>query len=136
MKRLCETCGRPIRSDNTVGICSMNPACRRAREQRSPRKRNWMDQQNARNYKRAQDFQERINEIKSASGCVDCGFNVTPLALQFDHLPGFRKLFVIGAAANRSWESVQAEIAKCEVVCANCHFVRTTTRKRAKSNDT
>lgn len=58
--------------------------------------------------------------------CVDCGEN-DPLVLDFDHLRD--KEFTIGhELITRAWESVLAEIEKCEVVCANCHRRRTAER--------
>jgi hypothetical protein len=32
------------------------------------------------------------------------------------------------ADRNCSWEKVEAEIKKCELVCANCHAIRTAVR--------
>jgi hypothetical protein len=59
--------------------------------------------------------------------CVDCGEN-DPVVLEFDHLAD--KLFDIGKALrDRSWQSILDEIAKCEVVCANCHRRRTGRRR-------
>jgi hypothetical protein len=55
--------------------------------------------------------------------CHDCG-ETDPLVLEFDHLRD--KRFNIGSALPyRNWESILAEIEKCEVVCANCHRRRT-----------
>jgi hypothetical protein len=46
--------------------------------------------------------------------------------MQWDHLPGFEKLGDVSAAFwGRSRLEVLAEIAKCELVCANCHTIRT-----------
>jgi hypothetical protein len=59
--------------------------------------------------------------------CTDCGER-DPVVLEFDHLSG--KLFAIGQALPyRSWQSILDEIAKCEVVCANCHRRRTARRR-------
>jgi hypothetical protein len=61
--------------------------------------------------------------------CVDCG-EADPIVLEFDHIRD--KRFTIGAAIHdRGWQSVLDEIAKCEVVCANCHRRRTASRRRA-----
>lgn len=68
--------------------------------------------------------------IKLKSGCADCGYRDAPEALQFDHV-GSDKLFTIAGGLRRPWEMVLAEIAKCEVVCANCHAVRTKARMAA-----
>jgi hypothetical protein len=61
--------------------------------------------------------------------CTDCG-ETDPVVLEFDHLGD--KLFTIGQAlANRNWESILAEIDKCEVVCRNCHRRRESRRSGA-----
>jgi 5-methylcytosine-specific restriction endonuclease McrA len=58
--------------------------------------------------------------------CVDCG-ETDVLVLEFDHLGD--KSFSIGAGfRDRSLEALLDEMAKCEVVCANCHRRRTATR--------
>ena len=72
----------------------------------------------------------RIQKIKVERGCADCGYNANPVALDFDHLPGTVKNFRIASmAAGNKWELIEAEIAKCEVVCANCHRIRTADRR-------
>jgi hypothetical protein len=58
--------------------------------------------------------------------CVDCG-ETDPIVLEFDHLGD--KSFGIGEGfRDRNWQSVLDEMAKCEVVCANCHRRRTAER--------
>ena len=54
---------------------------------------------------------------------MDCG-ETDPLVLEFDHRGD--KLFSIGSElSRRNWQSVLAEIDKCDVVCSNCHRRRT-----------
>jgi hypothetical protein len=49
--------------------------------------------------------------------------------LQFDHLPQYEKVdLVINIARRYSWDRALEEIKKCEVVCANCHSIRTWSR--------
>ncbi len=49
--------------------------------------------------------------------------------MQWDHKPGFEKLGNVSAAFwGKSREEVVAEIAKCDLVCVNCHTIRTFTR--------
>ena len=67
-----------------------------------------------------------LNIWKHAAGCADCGFRENVAALDFDHVRG-EKLFDVGAF-NGAMEKLMAEIAKCEVVCANHHRIRTVTR--------
>lgn len=45
--------------------------------------------------------------------------------MQWDHKPEFEKLFTIGKHWQFSEERILAEIAKCDLVCANCHAERT-----------
>lgn len=66
--------------------------------------------------------------MKVERGCVDCGYNAHPAALDFDHLPGTEKLYRVCTMAGMSRKLIDAEIAKCEVVCANCHRIRTAER--------
>lgn len=71
-----------------------------------------------------------IQEIKLQRGCADCGYREHVEALDFDHMPGHEKEHKIATlAAGARREKIDAEIAKCEVVCANCHRVRTAQRR-------
>jgi len=46
--------------------------------------------------------------------------------MQWDHLPGAHKLGNLSTTLRgRSREEILEEIAKCELVCANCHAIRT-----------
>jgi hypothetical protein len=86
-----------------------------------------------RNKDRAAATVALITEHKLAQGCVDCGYREHPAALDFDHLPGQEK---VGTLSRMLWhrrEVVEREIAKCEVVCANCHRIRTYNRRRQQS---
>ena len=83
------------------------------------------------NVDRSQALRARLDELKLAAGCADCGYKGHPHALEFDHLPGSVKCFSIGTKlASFGTERVMAEIAKCEVVCANCHRIRTAERRK------
>jgi hypothetical protein len=74
-----------------------------------------------------------LDDIKLARGCADCGYDAHPAALDFDHLPGTATLASIAfLRVTRYPRSViQEELAKCEVVCANCHRIRTVERRRS-----
>jgi len=71
-----------------------------------------------------------VNEIKLAAGCMDCGYSEHAVALDFDHLPQYEKVMSIAnmIANSRTRKSIETEMAKCEIVCANCHRVRTKSR--------
>ncbi|WMI33749.1 HNH endonuclease [Streptomyces phage Patelgo] len=66
-----------------------------------------------------------IKEYLSTHPCTDCGTDDIRV-LEFDHLGD--KLYNIAQMRYYRLEKIQAEVAKCEVVCANCHRIRTYTR--------
>lgn len=78
---------------------------------------------------KADEKRQWLSAIKMTSGCVDCGFKVHPDALQFDHLPQYEKSFNIGPGRGKKKSTLLAEIAKCEVRCANCHAIKTALRR-------
>lgn len=59
--------------------------------------------------------------------CADCGGRFHYVAMDFDHL-GDKVMSVANMVQQGSLSKLLAEIAKCEVVCSNCHRVRTWTR--------
>ena len=59
--------------------------------------------------------------------CTDCGHCFPPECMDFDHT-GDDKARNVSAMACYTLEKVLAEIAKCEIVCANCHRTRTKNR--------
>lgn len=64
--------------------------------------------------------------------CQDCKQTFPAVCMDFDHRPGEQKLFPLGLATTRDMEVIKAEIAKCDVVCANCHRIRTHVTRRRK----
>lgn len=66
----------------------------------------------------------RIDEIK-AQPCADCGESYPPYVMDFDHRDPSTKEMEIGGRWHLAWSRLEAEIAKCDVVCANCHRERT-----------
>ena len=59
--------------------------------------------------------------------CVDCG-EADPIVLEFDHLRDKVANVTKLASTKRPWSAILEEIAKCDVVCANCHRRRTAAR--------
>jgi hypothetical protein len=70
-----------------------------------------------------------IDSLKTKKGCVDCGYDKHPEALQFDHLPEHIKKFNISKSCLKPLNVVLNEIKKCEIVCACCHAIRTHKRR-------
>lgn len=71
-------------------------------------------------------------EVLAGEGCSDCPEN-DPMVLEFDHVRGEKtedvSMMVRGC---RPWTTIEKEIEKCEVVCANCHKRRTHQRNNSK----
>ncbi len=71
-----------------------------------------------------------IDDFKEGKPCMDCGGSFPPFCMDFDHRDPSTKVTNVGAA--RSMKKVVEEIEKCDLVCANCHRIRTW----AKESDT
>lgn len=71
-----------------------------------------------------------INEIKESNPCSDCGKYYVYDVMEFDHIRGI-KLFNINRAATNtsSIKRIKEEINKCDLVCSNCHRLRTRERR-------
>ncbi len=58
--------------------------------------------------------------------CADCGGTYPPYIMDFDHInPDVKEHNVARLRQAGSRDKLRQEIAKCEVVCANCHRERT-----------
>ena len=67
--------------------------------------------------------------LKAGKPCTDCGRIFPHQVMQWDHRPGTEKLGEIsGDFKTRTREEILTEIAKCDLVCTNCHAMRTFSR--------
>lgn len=71
---------------------------------------------------------ERVLSMKDAP-CTDCGGTFPRHVMEFDHLDPSVKEFSIGRAGWSWYKKIEKELEKCEIVCANCHKIRTHNRK-------
>lgn len=73
---------------------------------------------------------EYLVELREKTPCMDCGKNFPYYIMDFDHReakPEKRVTTLVGS----SWKRMLEEIEKCDIVCANCHRVRTWQRRLA-----
>ena len=117
--------------------CSDKQRYRREGQRYTPEQRaNWhkarrdnpdyIDKLRKQGKKRSDAVKQYLNEYKVKNGCADCGYKQNPVALDFDHLPEFTK--DLNVCNSKSISQAKNEIKKCEVVCANCHRIRTQNR--------
>jgi hypothetical protein len=69
---------------------------------------------------------EKLREFLKDSTCMDCGIRDFAV-LEFDHREPRDKRDDVSSLVRQHlcWSSISKEIAKCDVVCANCHRRRT-----------
>lgn len=77
----------------------------------------------------------KILELKQNSPCTDCGQVFHPYIMEFDHTEPETKNFEIGRAGQRTLKQITQELEQCEIVCANCHKLRTFRRMQAAKTD-
>lgn len=83
----------------------------------------------------------RLDALKLAAGCVDCGYNKHPAALHFDHRDPETKLKALGWEPDTSRLHTRARLeryvthvtAYCDVRCASCHAERTAAARQYTS---
>lgn len=73
-------------------------------------------------------FQRFLRALKETCGCVDCGISDIRV-LQFDHTRDKQKKI----ATLLKIKYAVDELEKCEVVCANCHAIRTWERDETRT---
>lgn len=78
-----------------------------------------------RNRRRA--LKQRFRDYKRTLSCEKCGLSgqEAPWALDFHHHDAGRKEKVTSVShlvsGGYGWETIMEEVAKCNVICANCH---------------
>ena len=90
-----------------------------------------MDCKNLHSLKLYYKKRDIIQRYKLRYGCAHCGYKESAYALQLDHIdPSTKhpKLKIKGI--NRgihglNWVDMRIEIRKCQILCANCHAVKT-----------
>lgn len=68
-----------------------------------------------------------ILNIKNKTPCKDCQKIYHPACMEFDHIDRKNKKKDISYMVNSGYklDEIKIEVAKCELVCANCHRIRT-----------
>ena len=80
---------------------------------------------------RREDARAWMDTLKEGRPCADCGETFSPWVMHWDHLPEYLKVDEISSMVGSHRRAlILEELAKCELVCANCHVMRTVRRAR------
>ena len=71
------------------------------------------------------ELEETVRSIKKSTPCKDCGNYYPYYVMDFDHRDAKNKDFCVASKRNWGRKKLFREIAKCDVVCSNCHRERT-----------
>jgi hypothetical protein len=74
----------------------------------------------ARNKENRSANQKFIQTSKEGKSCLICGES-EPCCLDYHHVEADSKKFIISAGITYSRAALEAEMAKCVLVCSNCH---------------
>lgn len=109
----------------TVGREQRNKTTREYRARRYRAEGRWQDEG-----KKARELKVWMLELKSKP-CTDCGQTFPVCCMQFDHRKGTKKKYNVGSmfAHHYSRELIEKELIKCDLVCSNCHAIRTQKRR-------
>lgn len=77
---------------------------------------------------------EFLKKIKESSPCSDCKNYYPYYVMTFDHIFEKTESLANLSRACVSLERLQQEIDNCELVCSNCHHIRTHERKQGDEN--
>ena len=75
-----------------------------------------------------------IRELKEKTPCLDCGIKYPYYVMDFDHVRGKKHKNVMELIPTLSKKKIDEEIAKCEIVCSNCHRISTHMRKISRKS--
>ena len=120
-------CGedKPLEAFNTHASRGHQHYCKecgskRAREDYQNNKERYFKHAKARD----QRMRAWLKEIKDHP-CMDCGIKYPPMVMEFDHVRGTKTMGIAEMMRRRFAKAkIIAEVEKCELVCANCHRLR------------
>ena len=72
-----------------------------------------------------------LNKYKEYKGCSKCGYSLHGVAIDFDHVdPNTKRFNISQRLANSTIKLLFEEIRKCDLLCANCHRIKTLEEKQ------
>ena len=92
-----------------------------------PEKKEYMRRKTAEGKARRKPGWRTWADSLKAAPCLDCHHSFPPECMDFDHRDPTQKTRAVSAmvATVQAKATILAEIAKCDLICANCHRIRT-----------
>jgi hypothetical protein len=120
----CRQCGKPI---NRGRLCK---DCRKLYDKNYFKQNASEKSASASQRKRA--ILDWYRKSKSGKACNICGGTFPVVCMDYDHMPGHRKFMEVSKMVRLGYEKekIEAEIAKCQLLCANCHRILTVERRQ------
>ena len=128
--RICRTCKTEksiteygIRRASKDGLMTQCKQCNKLaqKSQYSKNKKYYLD----RNREQRSNNRERYKHYKSNTPCSRCGGVFPNCVMDFDHRDPTEKKHCVAQMMGYSWGRILEEIAKCDLLCANCHRIKT-----------
>lgn len=118
VKGICLACGKPIEGRKGKRFCNTNCYKGHFRPQFTSQIR--------------KDRYDWFLKLKSEP-CSDCWQKFDPVCMDWDHARGEKKYSISVTWRDGDIEKVKKELEKCDLVCSNCHRIRTYSRKVGQS---
>ncbi len=124
----CRTCHNTIQKEKRNGLRKVK-AVRRISFPSDPWNLIDISKYPSRGRQSEQQYRRRLfrNLFFSQNPCVDCGETDIRL-LSLDHVRGTKKFAPAVMWISQPWSEIKRELKKCDVVCHNCHVLRTADR--------
>ena len=105
---VCSICGidKPITEFEKTNRGRYSYRCKKCKTQKSKERQRF--------------YAEQFRAMKQAIGCARCGED-DPYCLHFHHIDPQEKKYCVGIKGRSSFRSMEDEVAKCILLCANCH---------------
>ncbi len=101
----------------------------------TPAKTAWLQRKREKFRSRREEqmkFLERVRELP----CADCGRRFLPVVMEFDHRDPSAKRYAMNTVAGRlRFSRLLEEMAKCDILCTNCHRIRTRRRSHGRMRE-
>lgn len=112
-----------VRRASKDGLMTMCKECNRVkqRKQYKGNKKYYLD----RNRELRSLNREKYKKTKEGKPCSHCGGIFPQVCMDYDHVDPSTKRMCVAQMMGYSWKDIQKEIDKCELICSNCHRIKT-----------